>query len=95
VAYGFRIQSTLHYYQGRYDLAEQEARRALDIVQKLPKGTDYYGAAYGLLGRAITKRGRAREAEPLLREAVAIGQKSSRPGDAAQAQGCLAECLIA
>ena len=43
----------------------------------------------------MTKRGRAREAEPLLREALAIGQKSSRRGDTAQIQGYLAECLTA
>ena len=95
VAYGLRILGTLHYYEGRYDLAEQDARRILEIVQKLPKGTSYYGTAYAALGRAMTKRGRAREAEPLLREALAIGQKSTRRGDTAQIQGYLAECLIA
>jgi len=95
VAYGLRILSSLHYYEGRYDLAEQDAQRILEIVQKLPKGTSYYGTAYIALGRAMTKRGRAREAEPLLREALAIGQKSSRRADTAQIQGYLAECLIA
>lgn len=95
VAYGLRILSTLHYYQGRYDLAEQDARRALDIVQQFPKGTSYYAAAYGVLGRALSKRGRLSEAEPLLREAVAIRQKLPRLGDTAMAQGDLAECLIA
>ena len=95
VAYGLRILSTLHYYQGRYALAEQDAQRILEIVQNLPKGTSYYGTAYIALGRAMTKRGRAREAEPLLREALAIGQKSSRRGDIAEIRGYLAECLIA
>jgi tetratricopeptide (TPR) repeat protein len=94
VAYGLLMLSTLHYYQGSYDLAEQDARRVLKIVEKLPKGTNYYGAAYGALGRVLNKTGRFQEAEPLLREALAIRQKSPRRNDVALALGSLGECLF-
>jgi tetratricopeptide (TPR) repeat protein len=93
VAYGLWILSALHYYQGSYDVAEQNARGVLRIVEKLPKGTSYYGAAYGALGRVLNKTGRSKEAEPLLREALAIRQKSPRRNDIALALGSLGECL--
>jgi tetratricopeptide (TPR) repeat protein len=94
VAYGVWCLSTLHYYEGRYDLAEQDARRVLKIVKKLPKGTNYYGAAYLALGRVLNKTGRSREAEPLLREGLAIRQKYPRRNDVALALGMLGECLL-
>jgi serine/threonine-protein kinase len=95
VAYGTWILSSLHYDQARYDLSEQDARKVLEIVEQLPKGTSYYAAAYGALGRVLNKTGRAREAEPLLRDALAILRKSPRKNDAAGGLGYLGECLQA
>jgi tetratricopeptide (TPR) repeat protein len=85
----------LHYYQGEYDLAEQDARNALKIIAaKIPKGTSYYAAVYGALGRVFNKTGRSREAEPLLREALAIRKTSPRRNDVGLALGFLGECLV-
>jgi serine/threonine-protein kinase len=96
VAYGLLSLGTLHYYEGRYDLAELEGRRALAIVNQLPKGTNYYASSDELLGRTMIRTGRVREANAILREALALRQQNShRPSDIAIAQGYLGECLIA
>ena len=95
IAYGLLSSATAHFYESRYDVAEQEARRALAIVEKLPKGTNYYASAYNLLGRILNRTGRSREAEILLRDALAIRQHNAhRPTDLAIAQGSLGECLL-
>jgi serine/threonine-protein kinase len=95
VAYGLLSLATLHYYQGKYVLAEQDASEAQRIVQQLPKGTNYHAVADIVRGRILTKTGRAREAEPLLREGLAIQRESARRTDATLALGILGECLIA
>jgi tetratricopeptide (TPR) repeat protein len=93
VAYGLLSLANLHYYQGKYRMAEQEGRRALEIVKNFPK-TSYYAAANDVLGLSLNKTGRSKEAERLLREALAIRQKSPRPADRAIVQGDLGECLL-
>jgi tetratricopeptide (TPR) repeat protein len=95
VAYGLLSLSSLHYYESKFDQAAQEARQALNIVKKLPPGTNYYAAVYNALGRALNGAGRSTEAEPLLREALAIRRKYPRRGDIASALGSLGECLVA
>lgn len=96
VAYGWLSLATSRYYQGRYDLAQEDLHKAQKIIMaKLPKGTNYYAAADDLLGRILNKTGRPREAEPILREALAIRQqKSHRRMDVALASGNLGECLL-
>jgi tetratricopeptide (TPR) repeat protein len=82
------------YDQGRYDLAEEDARKALKIVEKLPQSTHYYAGVYSVLGLTLNKTGRSREAEPLLREVLAIRQKAAkRSVYVAAALGDLGECL--
>jgi tetratricopeptide (TPR) repeat protein len=95
VAFGLTTLAMSRYDQGRYALAEQEARRALKIVEKLPKG-HYYAGARLALGLIVNKTGRSHEAEPLLREALAIRQqKSPRQSNyVAIALGSLGECLF-
>jgi eukaryotic-like serine/threonine-protein kinase len=94
VAYGLTSLAVSHYDQGRYELAEHDARRALKTVEKLPKG-HYYAGVHIALGMVLNKTGRAREAEPLLREGLAIReQKSPRQSNyVAIALGSLGECL--
>src|SRR5207253_713959 len=41
VAFGLTTLAMSRYDQGRYDLAERDARRALRIVENLPKGHYY------------------------------------------------------
>jgi tetratricopeptide (TPR) repeat protein/tRNA A-37 threonylcarbamoyl transferase component Bud32 len=96
VAFGLTSLATAHYYEGRYDLAEQDARRAFAIAQKLPKGSHYYARASVVLGEILNKTGRPTEAEPLLREAVAVlkARVPSQSTVMAIALGGLGECLM-
>jgi serine/threonine-protein kinase len=97
VAFGLTSLATAHYYEGRYDLAEQEARKALAIAEKSSKTSHIYARASGMLGRILTTTGRAPEAEPLLREALAVLEprvpRQSNP--MAIMLGNLGECLAA
>ncbi len=95
VAYGFTTLAITHFYQGLYVLAEQDARTALKIVEKLPQGSHYVSGAYIPLGMVLSKTGRTQEAEHLLREALAIREERSPrlSTPVAIAMGCLGECL--
>ncbi len=94
VAFGLTSLAKSRYDQGRYDLAEEDARKALKIVEKLPKSTHYYAGVYTVLGLTLNKTGRSREAEPLLREVLATRQKAAkRSVYVAAALGDLGECL--
>jgi serine/threonine-protein kinase len=97
VAFGLTSLATAHYYEGRYDLAEQEARKALAIAEKSSKASHTYARASGMLGRVLSTTGRAREAEPLLREALAVLEprvpRQSNP--MATMLGNLGDCLAA
>jgi eukaryotic-like serine/threonine-protein kinase len=90
VAVGLISLATSRYYQGRYDAAEKDARRAIQILKK---GSAAYKKAYIPLGLILNKTGRSGEAERLLEEALAYAQKSLRPLDQALASAALGECL--
>jgi tetratricopeptide (TPR) repeat protein len=94
VAYGLVSLANARYYQGRYDLAEQDVRRAMRIVEKLPKNAHAHETVDITLALILNKTGRSGEAEPLLRETLAVTQQNSRrPLDVAQASGALGDCL--
>lgn len=95
VASGLTSLAKSRYDQGRYDLAEEAARKALKIVDKLPKSISYYASVYSVLGLTLNKTGRSQEAEPLLREALAISEKGAKGSNyVASAMGNLGECLV-
>jgi tetratricopeptide (TPR) repeat protein len=86
--------ATSRYYQGRYDVAEQDARNALNIVEKLPKSAHTHEVGNITLGLILNKSGRTGEAEPLLRETLTLLQQNSRrPLDVALGSAALGECL--
>jgi tetratricopeptide (TPR) repeat protein len=93
VAYGWISLATSRYYQGRYDLAEKDARRAIQIVEKRAARSHYHESAYITLGLILNKTGRSGQAEPFLRQALAIAQQKSRPLDVALASAALGECF--
>lgn len=94
VAYGLISLAASRYYQGRYDLAEKDARRAMEIVDKGPARSHYHQSAYMTLALILNKTGRSAQAEPLLRETLAIVQQQSRrPLEVALTSGALGECL--
>jgi tetratricopeptide (TPR) repeat protein len=97
VAYGLLRLAESHYRQAKYSLAEQDTRKALAIVEKLPDDPRRIGAADISLGLIFVKTGRLREAEPLLRKALTIGEQKSprRSKYMATALGGLGECLAA
>jgi len=96
VAYGLASLAMSRYDQGKYELAEQNARGAVRIVENLPSG-HYRAGAYSALGVILNKMGRTYEAETLLREAFRFREQSSpRQSNAvALALGNLGECLTA
>ena len=97
VAFGLTSLSAVHYDERRYDLAEQDARKALAIAEKSSKTSHVYARASGMLGRILTATRRPAEAEPLLREALAVLEtrvpRQSNP--MATMLGNLGECLAA
>jgi len=94
VAFGVAALARSRYDQGRYDSAEEDARKALKILENLPKSTHYYASVYSVLGLTLNRTGRSREAEFLLQEALAIREKGAKRGDSvAIAMGNLGECL--
>jgi serine/threonine-protein kinase len=96
VAYGLKSLAISRYYQGKYDLAEKDARRAIEILEKRAARGHHHESAYITLGMILSKTGRTSQAEPLLREALSsIQQKSRRTLDLALASAALGECLIA
>lgn len=94
VAYGLISLATSRYYQGRYDLAEKDSRRAIEIIEKRTVRSHYHQSAYIALGLILNKVGAAKEAEPLLRDALSFAQQKSRPLDVAFASAALGECLV-
>jgi eukaryotic-like serine/threonine-protein kinase len=97
VAFGLTSLATAYYYESRYDLAEQNARKALVIAEKSSKTSHTYARASGILGRILSTTGRALEAEPLLRDALAVLEprvpRQSNP--MATMLGNLGDCLAA
>ena len=94
VAFGLTSLAGSRYDQGRYELAEQDARKALAIVEKLPKNSHYAAGVNTVLGLTLNRTGRSLEAEPLLREALAVRERGNKRGNyVALAMGDLGECL--
>jgi serine/threonine protein kinase/tetratricopeptide (TPR) repeat protein len=96
VSFGLARLATTYYDEGRYDLAEREARKALKIAKNVAEGSHYYAGACLTLGLILDRTGRSQEAESLLREAVAVvSARAPRHSTAtAMALGGLGECLM-
>jgi len=96
IAFGLTSRATALLYEGRYDLAEQDARRALAIAEKVAKGSHYYAGAAAVLGRILARTGHAQEGQALLREALGILEpkvpRQSNP--MASMLGSLGEVLV-
>ncbi|HEX6902508.1 MAG TPA: tetratricopeptide repeat protein [Thermoanaerobaculia bacterium] len=76
--------------------AEAEARRTLEIMAAAaPSDSAGFVAPRGLVGSILVESGRAAEAEPLLREALAGAERSGNPFLHAAMQSALGECLLA
>ncbi len=76
--------------------AEVEARQALEILAAaVPSDSVGFIAPQGLLGSILVESGRAAEAEPLLREALAGAERSGNPFLHGAIQSALGECLLA
>ena len=84
--------------KGDHERAIAEGRKAVELGRKLglTEAPDFI-SALRLQGVGLTRTGRAKEAEPLLREALARAEKISPPGGVAiaNAEGALGECLTA
>ena len=95
VAFGLTSLAWAYYYDGKYDLAEEAADNAHKIVETLPNGSHYRAGVYGPLGLSLNKTGRSKEAERLLREALASLQQNTprHSYPIALALGNLGECL--
>ncbi len=96
VAFGLTLLAYTYYYEGRYDRAEREARKAFAIADKLPKGSHIYTGAAVALGRVLNRTGRSVEAEPLLREALTTHEGTTPRRSTTMAYlllGSLGECL--
>jgi tetratricopeptide (TPR) repeat protein len=88
----------LYFLKGDYASAEEEDRKALDLVRK------YIGSEYPLtadtaatLGLTLTREGKVTEGEPYLREALAIRKKILPPDSfmIPYTESALGECLTA
>jgi tetratricopeptide (TPR) repeat protein len=86
----------LYFLNGDYGRAEDEDRKALEILRKyLGSEHSYTAAAAATLGLALTREGKAVEGETYLREALAIRKKILPQGDVSipNAASALGECL--
>ena len=92
----FLDELTVH-PQSHFHFDDEESGRFLQvaaIVEKLPKNAHAHETVDITLALVLNKTGRSGEAEPLLRETLAVTQQNSRrPLDVAQASGTLGECL--
>jgi len=96
VAFGLTLLAYAYYYEGRYDRAEQEARKAFAIAEKLPKASHVYTGAAVVLGRVLNRTGRSLAAESLLRDAVTNHEATIPRRSTTMAYtllGSLGECL--
>ncbi|HEX7516169.1 MAG TPA: tetratricopeptide repeat protein [Chthoniobacterales bacterium] len=88
----------LYFLQGDYARAEDEDRKALDLLRKY-SGPEHPVTAEtaATLGLTLTREGKAAEGEPYLREALTIRQKILPPDSfmIPYTESALGECLIA
>lgn len=87
-----------YYNKGDYAKAVEEGAKAMEIGPKagLANSPDFSNLL-NYLGLALTRTGRAKEAEPLLRQALDWhrGRAPRKVADIAVAEGALGECLSA
>ncbi len=101
IAYGMNIGclSWLHFLRGEYKKAEAEMRVAqvTALASQVPTGEQDYVGGRVLLALAISRQGRAAEAEPALRECLELAQTNHLHGNALPdtVSGALGECLLA
>jgi tetratricopeptide (TPR) repeat protein len=97
--HGRRVQSPgaqgyVWYLRGDYAQAEERANASLEILKKLyPDAPTHYAASWRLLGRIMTRTGRAKEAEPLLRKVLDMQRSPTQGLPIASTQNALGECL--
>jgi tetratricopeptide (TPR) repeat protein len=65
--------------QGRYDDAEPEARRSVEIWESIDPNHSDHTDGLRVLGQILAHKGRFDEAEPLLRRALEIAEKTLGP----------------
>ena len=100
-SYGMNIGclSWLHYLRGEYAEAEAEMGVAAVIARasQTPEGEQDYVGGRVLLALAITRQGRAAEAEPELRRCLKLAETNHLVGNASPevVSGALGECLLA
>jgi eukaryotic-like serine/threonine-protein kinase len=98
VASSLLDEAYVSYLQGDYVQAEERANGSLSILKQLhPEGSPRYLACWRLLGRIMSRTGRAAEAEPLLRKVLDQQTRSLPEGNnqIASTKGALGECLTA
>jgi serine/threonine protein kinase/tetratricopeptide (TPR) repeat protein len=86
----------LYFLKGDYARAENEDRKALDLLRKyLGPEQPLTASTAATLGLILTREGKAVEGEPYLREALTIRKKILPPGDSMipNAASALGECL--
>jgi len=88
----------LYFLKGDYAKAEDEDRKALDLIRKYlgPEHSMATGTA-ATLGLTLTREGKAAEGEPFLREALEIRKKVLPLGEVqvSTTESALGECLAA
>ncbi|MEY2479529.1 MAG: eukaryotic-like serine/threonine-protein kinase [Verrucomicrobiota bacterium] len=87
----------LYFLKGDYAKAEEEDRKALDLVRKYLGPEQTLASTATTLGLTLTREGKATEGEPYLREAIALRKKILPSGDVKilPSLGGLGECLTA
>ena len=95
VAYGLTSLALTYYYEGRYDMAEQNARKALQIVTPRFKDSNYDAAVSTMLGRLLCRTGRFAEGDSLMRHGLAIvdARAPKQSNVRGVTLGSLGECL--
>jgi tetratricopeptide (TPR) repeat protein len=98
VATSLLDEAYVSYLQGDYAQAEERTNSSLEIVKHLyPDESPRYFGYWRLLGRIMSRTGRAAEAEPLLRKVLDQQIRSLPEGNnqIASTKGALGECLTA
>jgi serine/threonine-protein kinase len=87
----------LYFLKGNYAKAEEEDRKALEILRKTLGESPLTISTEATLGLALTRNGKATEGEPYLREALEKRKKLLPPEDVyiSITESSLGECLVA
>ena len=86
---------TTYFFKGDYDQAMTEGNKAIEMGRKLKleDGPDLI-AALEHIGLSLTRKGKAREGEPILRESLERVRKNQLT-ETPLVEGALGECLTA